>query len=196
MKKKKSCIMVFIILFFIIIIIFFNKNHENTISTQNIIFYNKIYCIKNNISFKKLKNDENIFFNKLKKTYLKKKNDNINTFFSYLKLCNYYIAHKKLKKSIILLKNQLIYVKDNFLKNLLLIKISEIQIENKELNNSLNTLEKISDQNFQKYIYNIKGDIFLILGKQEKAIKFWKMSLQLEKEKLSQDILKIKIAYF
>ncbi|QCI16270.1 YfgM family protein, partial [Buchnera aphidicola] len=120
-------------------------------------------------------------------------NENIYGTLTSLCLAKKYILENNFEKALIQLKNSLKYTKEENLKNILLLRITKIEIQNLKNQNAMNILENIKDDNWKNIVENMKGDIFINQKNKKEAIKSWKNSLLIENSNASKEIIQMKI---
>lgn len=183
-KKKITFFIIFFIFLSIFLFYFYWRNSFKTDKNRlNAFKYEKIIEEMNKNTPINLNKAENFIV----------QNKNIYGTLTALVLSKKYILKNNLEKAIIQLNNALQYTKEKNLKNILKIRITKIQIQQKEYKKALNILETFDDKNWSNIIENIKGDIFFKQKNKKLAVKFWKKSLFFENSNASKEITNMKI---
>lgn len=185
-KTKKTKKIIFLVLFFVVMTIFF--------------IYFSTSKKKQNLNLKEIKYDEIIKkinakkdnnLNDIENLILEKKNI-YGTLIS-LFLSKKYVLDNKLDKAFIQLNNSLKYTKEENIKNIIMIRIAKIKMQQKRYQEAMKILKKIKDKNWKNITENMKGDIFMNEKKMKEATKAWKKSKIFQKNKAVKEIIKMKI---
>ncbi|QFQ32750.1 tetratricopeptide repeat protein [Buchnera aphidicola (Aphis fabae)] len=169
-------IMIFTMLFFII------KPKNKTKNLKNIKYEEII---------KEINAKKNSDFINIEKFIIE--NKNIYGTLVSLSLAKQYILKNNLEKAFIQLKTSLKYTKDENLKNILRLRMSEIKIEQNKDKDAMQIIQEIKDDAWKSIVENIKGDIFMKSGNIQLAIQAWKKSKYFEESKTFKEILNMKI---
>ncbi|WP_422667474.1 tetratricopeptide repeat protein [Buchnera aphidicola] len=186
--SKKNIYVILFLIFCLVIFLFLKK-------TLNIYSLNNIKYQLPSIKYEKIIKTIDI---KKPLTLIQaedfiKQNKNINGIFISFFLAKQYVLNNQLKKAITTLDNSLKYAQEENLKNLLLLKIATIKIEQHDYQHAINILNKIKDHSWDNIIKNYKGDIFKQLHNNKKAKQEWENSQEIEESNIIKKIIQIKI---
>lgn len=120
-------------------------------------------------------------------------NENIYGTLAALSLAKQYILKNNLEKAFIQLKTSLKYTKEENLKNILRLRMSQIKMQQKKNKDAMQIIEEIKDYAWKSIVENIKGDIFMKNGNIRLAIQSWEKSKYFEESKTFKEIINMKI---
>ncbi|WP_348769439.1 YfgM family protein [Buchnera aphidicola] len=181
--SKKKFFLIIVISIFVLIILFFKIKRKNNIQNSYKNNYQEI--------LKEIHARKNLDFKKIEKFIIE--NKNIYGTLISLSLSKQYILKNNLEKAFIQLENSLKYTKEENLKNILRLRMSQIKIQQNQNKDAMKIIEEIKDDSWTNIVENIKGDIFMKNGNIKLAIQAWKKSKYFEKSKISKEIINIKI---
>ncbi|QCI24632.1 tetratricopeptide repeat protein [Buchnera aphidicola (Muscaphis stroyani)] len=120
-------------------------------------------------------------------------NNNIYGALTAMFLSKQYVLSNNLNKAAFLLNSNLKYIKEENLKNVLLIRICKIKIQQKKYHEAMNILKNIKNVEWQNIVENMKGDIFMGQNNKKEALIAWEKSKSYNLSNASKEIVNMKI---
>ncbi|WP_367675097.1 tetratricopeptide repeat protein [Buchnera aphidicola] len=121
------------------------------------------------------------------------KNKNIYSYLIGLKLSKECVKLNKLNHSKKILNIIEKTITEKNLKNIIKLKILDIEIEKKEFKKAEKMISKIKKKDWENIFMNKKGDIYFFGKKNKLALINWKKSLKYQIDNKSKEIIKMKI---
>lgn len=110
-----------------------------------------------------------------------------------MSLTKEYVLYDQYKAALQELNKAIKFIKEENLKNILLLRASKIYIETNNIQSAKNILKKIKSNAWINIIENIKGDTFSKIDLNSEAIRSWKNSQKKEYSYAFKKIIKMKI---
>ncbi|XBC39241.1 MAG: tetratricopeptide repeat protein [Buchnera aphidicola (Nurudea shiraii)] len=177
-KTQKNIIFLFLALFaFLFFKFYLNvnidvKNYDKLIQEVKI---NKDISIKKIIEF--IKNNEN----------------NIYGTFASLYLSKTYFEKNLLYNALLILQNNLKYIHDEHILNIVILNMSKIHLQLNNYKKSLKLINNINLKSWKSIKHDLKGNVFFLLNNTEQAILEWKKSIYYQIREELKEIVQMKL---